>query len=753
MTYPRASVCFFAAFFVSMVLSPLVFGQRGNPQATIVPTLVNFSGVLTGGDAKPLTTLTGVTFALYAEQQGGAPLWLETQNMQPDHTGHYSVILGSATSGGVPASLFANGQARWLEVQAQGQEPQPRIMLMSVPYALKAGDAQTLGGLPASAFLTQHPTAFASGARSNVVASGTKTKPPVGGTGTQGYVSLWTDNNGDLGNSSIFQTGSGTSAKIGINTTKPDAPLDVKGRINATLGYNFNGKPFAFGSYSNQNAFVGFAGNTTTTGGFNTGSGWEALFNNTTGGDNVANGTEALLLNTTGSDNTAVGAQALQGNSTGTGNTATGAYAMILNTTGISNTANGYRALYGNRTGGANTATGTGALYYNQVGNYNSAFGQGALYNATSSYNTAIGGLALNFDTTGNLNTATGWQALYSNTTGYTNTASGIQTLYSNTTGYDNTATGDSALLENITGNQNTGIGSYALYGNSTGGNNTAIGYEAAYSNMTGYDNTATGYNANYANEFGGANTAEGAEALMNNQGGSDNTAVGFQALYSSTSGSFLTCVGYDCNTGENGLSNATAIGAHAVVSQNNSLVLGGTGKWAVKVGIGTTRPSNILTVGQGAGHPVSDSWETYSSRRWKTNIQPLQNALGTVEQLRGVSYDMKDSGRHEIGVIAEEVGAVVPELVTFEPNGTDARSMDYSRLTALLIEAAKEQQALIGQLQRQIRARQTQMKAQQRQIARLNSQVKAIQASLKTNRGTDSEIRIVKAQIPTVKQ
>jgi hypothetical protein len=82
-----------------------------------------------------------------------------------------------------------------------------------------------------------------------------------------------------------------------------------------------------------------------------------------------------------------------------------------------------------------------------------------------------------------------------------------------------------------------------------------------------------------------------------------------------------------------------------------------------------------------------------YSSRRWKTNIHPLQNALSKVERLRGVSYDRKDTGKHEIGVIAEEVGAVVPEIVAYEKNGKDARGVDYSRLTALLIEATKQQQ------------------------------------------------------------
>jgi hypothetical protein len=137
----------------------------------------------------------------------------------------------------------------------------------------------------------------------------------------------------------------------------------------------------------------------------------------------------------------------------------------------------------------------------------------------------------------------------------------------------------------------------------------------------------------------------------------------------------------------------------------SDALVLGGTGVYAVKVGIGTETPSNILTIAQGAGHPLSDGWTTYSSRRWKTNIQTLHGALAKIEQLRGVSYDLKDSGKHEVGVIAEEVGAVVPEVVSYEENGKDARGVDYSRLTALLIEATKEQQREIQQQQAVLRA------------------------------------------------
>jgi len=128
----------------------------------VVPPLVSFSGALTDGSGKPISAVVGVTFALYRESQGGAPLWLETQNVYPDKTGHYTVLLGSTTSTGLPPDLFATGEPRWLGVQVQGQAEQPRISLSSVPYSLKAADAQTLGGLPASAFVLAAPIANSS---------------------------------------------------------------------------------------------------------------------------------------------------------------------------------------------------------------------------------------------------------------------------------------------------------------------------------------------------------------------------------------------------------------------------------------------------------------------------------------------------------------------------------------------------------------------------------------------------------------
>ncbi|NOY61344.1 MAG: hypothetical protein GXO75_20720, partial [Calditrichaeota bacterium] len=121
-------------------------------------------------------------------------------------------------------------------------------------------------------------------------------------------------------------------------------------------------------------------------------------------------------------------------------------------------------------------------------------------------------------------------------------------------------------------------------------------------------------------------------------------------------------------------------------------------------VGVKNSNPSNILTIQQGSStDPIADAWTTYSSRRWKKNIKTLKNALDKVQRLRGVSYDWKADSKHDIGLIAEEVGEVIPEVVVYEKNGVDAKSVNYARLVAVLIEGMKEQQKQIDKLKSEI--------------------------------------------------
>jgi hypothetical protein len=92
----------------------------------------------------------------------------------------------------------------------------------------------------------------------------------------------------------------------------------------------------------------------------------------------------------------------------------------------------------------------------------------------------------------------------------------------------------------------------------------------------------------------------------------------------------------------------------------------------------------------------LADDFIRRSSGRWKTNIQPIEGALAKVQDLRGVSYHWKDNGKHDIGLIGEEVGRVVPEVVVYEANDKDSIAVDYAGLVPLLIEVIKEQQKIL---------------------------------------------------------
>jgi len=119
--------------------------------------LVKLSGVVNDALGQPRTGVVGITFALYQEQEGGAPLWLETQNAELDAQGRYAVLLGAESSEGLPLEIFSSTEARWLGVTVQGEEEQSRVLLVSVPYALKAADAERLGGQLAATFVSKDP--------------------------------------------------------------------------------------------------------------------------------------------------------------------------------------------------------------------------------------------------------------------------------------------------------------------------------------------------------------------------------------------------------------------------------------------------------------------------------------------------------------------------------------------------------------------------------------------------------------------
>src|SRR5262245_62091326 len=105
--------------------------SRGQENA--VPRLVHFNGVLKSVATQPVTGAQGVTFALYRDQEGGSPLWVETQNIRIDEQGRFAALLGAGTNGGLPLDVFASGESRWLGVQlsSPGEPEQARVLLVS----------------------------------------------------------------------------------------------------------------------------------------------------------------------------------------------------------------------------------------------------------------------------------------------------------------------------------------------------------------------------------------------------------------------------------------------------------------------------------------------------------------------------------------------------------------------------------------------------------------------------------------------
>ena len=123
------------------------------------------------------------------------------------------------------------------------------------------------------------------------------------------------------------------------------------------------------------------------------------------------------------------------------------------------------------------------------------------------------------------------------------------------------------------------------------------------------------------------------------------------------------------------------------------------TGKMGVGVSIhgdNITHGITLPNTDDVYGKIKANAYTTYSSLRYKDNIEPIQNAMAKIRNLSGVTYNWKTTNSSDIGFIAEEVGKVMPEIVEWESDGVNAQAMDYTKIIPVLVEALKEQQAEI---------------------------------------------------------
>jgi hypothetical protein len=355
---------------------------------------------------------------------------------------------------------------------------------------------------------------------------------------------------------------------------------------------------------------------------------------------------------------------------TGTRGTFVGTYAGYGNTSGVANIGVGYNSM------GGNVSTLTGS--------YNIGIGESALQNNTSaSNNVAIGREALSAITTTGNSTAVGTNAGKANTTGQVD-AFGFGALQSNTLGAYNQAFGGNgqgytaALQNNTSGQSNQAFGSAALTTNITGSYNVAMGVGALYSNSSSNYNTALGHQSGYS---------------VTSQG---NILLGYKAAYGTT----------PLTTGSNNIHIGTETNPSGA-TVGNEIVIGYNGSTGKGVNTGYINP-NGGSMYNGAN---TTTWATTSDERLKKNI--VNNNIGleklTQIQVRNFEYRLSNEITElpqnqaikrqgiQLGVIAQELQAILPDCVNHESTGV--LTVDADNLTWYMINAIKELKAEIDKL------------------------------------------------------
>ncbi len=408
---------------------------------------------------------------------------------------------------------------------------------------------------------------------------------------------------------------------------------------------------------------------------------------------------------------------------------------------GVLNTADGHRAMpFVTGTATGNSAFGAFSLFSNTANNFNTAVGAGALDLNTADNNTAVGATALFLNTTGSDNTAMGAAALLNNTAD-ANTAIGAFALHDNTTG--------GTLETSVEGfdlGPNTAVGSHALESNTDSSSNTAVGYQALGSMVSGFS----------GDPHLGASTAVGFQALANVNGPNNrgNDAFGYQALFGLTDGFANVAVGphalFDLDVGFGNV----AIGAGSGLGLE-------TGDGNIYLGLGQAPPfgvtnesfhtyiGNIAGTSQGIGGSVAAVTidtatgllgHDVSSRRYKEDIKPMDNASETLYRLKPVTFRYKKevdrTQNPNYGLIAEEVAKVDPHLAVRNGKG-QIESVHYNAINAMLLnEFLKEHkkvqslEATVAQQQKDFQATIAQLTARLEedaaQIQRVSAQLEA---------------------------
>jgi hypothetical protein len=505
--------------------------------------------------------------------------------------------------------------------------------------------------------------------------------------------------NGGIISGTVFVNNSTTSTSITTGALRVLGGVGIQGNLNVGPDGRFNGIRVGRGSASG----VGSDTNVALGGGVGNDA---PLALNASGLRNVAVGLGTLSTITSASDNVAVGRYAMRDKSAGDNNVAIGSNSL---TTG---------------SGSSNTAVGVGALALSPSGQ-NTALGHDALHEIIGDSNIGIG-----FNAGRAMETGTG-NVIIGNNDGITIDGAVNNILIADGSGNIRltiSETGVLTLPSNVSStNTTTGTlvvtGGVGISGAVNIGGAAGIGGAVSISNTTPSTSTTSGSIVT----LGGIGAAGNIHALGFFGDGSNLTnitAAGFSGGTVPNATTFSSLVTINNGISTNNTANIS-LGSgtrqmlnlfgttYGIGIQANTLYYrsAGTFRWhrggthSNTEGAPGTGGTQALVLDASSNLTATGNVTAFSDQRLKTDIEIITDPIGKILQLDGVTFTRIDSGQRGLGVIAQQVQKVLPELIVVDENGY--LSVAYGNLTGLLIEGVKAHEQDISQLKSQVVAQQ----------------------------------------------
>jgi len=750
-SFTSRKTCLFLLMFVSALLqSGIMPGQA--PQKVSYQSLIRDA---TGGLV--VSAPVGIRVSILQGTAEGSAVYVETHTLVTNVNGLATLEIGAGTPGtGTFSGIDWGNGPYFLKVETDPEGGTSYTVtgtseVLSVPYALHAGSSAT--------------------ADDAVKVTGDQTVDGVKTFNNDQLINGLTVGRG--GGDMVTNTAVGTHALYSNTTGIENTAIghnalyyNIANLRSTAIGYmamtyvNNSAQGWeTFNTAVGYKALMGCLTPSANTGTSNTAIGDCALMNNSSGLRNTAVGNHALFFNSSGCNNTAIGCSALFSNLTGNFNIAIGRDAQYYSS-GSDNIAIGFYSLYNNKANSRSIAIGSAAMVNadnremgretcNIAIGWNALHGSPSLSDNTGQYNTAIGDQASYSMSSGNSNTTLGKSAGYSLSSGSNNICVGYQAGNNLTTGSYNVLIGNdvqppsnTANHQMVLGNASTlygdlynyriGIGTWtphaALQLGNVLANRRFVLWESA-DNDHQYD--GFGVNSGIF-RFQLASTADSYVFYAGANASSSNELLRIQ-------GDGVVCIGYD----PSGTESKLVVGAVDASNEGGQLQLnapGGTYTTAwfidnyqnyfrILAGTNTGSSATRMSIDNSGNlkiHELGGSGALYSNngvltitnpsdQRLKDDILDLGSGLDQILHLRPVSFTWKSDGKAGIGFIAQEVEAVIPELVSTE---TDGMKGIYSlEMIPYLVNAIKEQQKLIETQEQSIKR----LEAEMEEMKRLN--------------------------------